>query len=192
MGRTPRPRGGRAARGCRAGARVRRGRGQYHSAAASRDGFSIYFANVSSWNEVVSDYIFNLDSDAVLLAELHLKADKVDSCLCPAGRSGWDTSIGPARQSSLSVAGSNAGVATMVHHRWLSTPWPDSVDCKGRAGPFSDLVGRSVRLDDVEVDLLVAYFDCQAGLEGRNLDLLERVEHRTGAGRSPFYLGRRL
>ncbi len=68
IGRTPRPRGGRAARGCRAGARVRRGRGQHHSAAAARDGFSIYLANVSSWNEVVSDYVFNLDSDAVLFA----------------------------------------------------------------------------------------------------------------------------
>ncbi len=140
------------------------------------------------WNKSNGDFVFNLRADAILLAEVHLKKDRTHELLADAGRLGWSATIGPARQSANSTTGSNAGVAACIHGRWQDLAWPDCVDHRGRVGPYSDLVGRSVRLDGLDLQIMSAYFDCHDGVLGRNLSLLEKVEYRTGAGRDPFIL----
>ncbi len=181
-------RGGRMPRGRRAGARVRRGRGEALSAAAARGSFKIFLGNITCWSEAARDYVFGLDADALLLAEVHVKSHECKKVLSPAGLNGWNITLGPAKQSALSESGSNGGVASLVHKRWHSSAWTDTVDRKGHIGPFFDLVGRTVQLDEVEVGIMVAYFDCKEGVSGSNLDILGRVEARTGAGRDPFLL----
>ncbi len=129
-------RGGRKKRGTRAGARVRRGRGDHFSAAAGRNRFEIYFGNATSWSEQAEDHVMNLGVDAFLGAEIHLKRNEVSSLLKNAGRAGWEATVGPAQQSSLSERGSNGGVVAMVHSRWCSAPWAIASDDEGRLGPF--------------------------------------------------------
>ncbi len=62
----------------------------------------------------------------------------------------------------------------MVHKRWVSTAWPDTVDRHGRVGPFHDLIGRTVRLDGVELSLLAAYFNCHDGIGGGDIGASSR------------------
>ncbi len=181
-------RGGRRRRGIRAGARVRRGRGAAHRAAGVSGHFDVFFSNVSLWNDCARDHCMGVKADAMLLAETHLKLDKLKDLLTPAGCHGWNATAGPAQQSANSDLGSNVGVATMIHHRWNSTAWPDVADDKGRVGPYCDLVGRSVNLDGVDVQLMAAYLNCHDGVEGQNTIILQRVEYRTGLGRDLFVL----
>ncbi len=167
---------------------MRRGRGADRSAAAGRQYIDLFFANVSVWNEAVEEHVFGLDADVILLAECHLKRGQAERALAPAGRHGWNATIGPAQQSAKSESGSNGGVLAMSHCRWGSTCWPDATDDRGRVGPFHDLVGRSVNIDGISTEVMAAYFECGEGVTGRNGAILSRVEYRTGVGRDPFVL----
>jgi hypothetical protein len=181
-------RGGRRVRGNRAGARVRRGRGLHSSAAAGRRHIEIFFANITLWNEAAEDHLKGIEADVVLLAEVHLKRDGVGKALTLAGRHGWEATVGPAQQSAKSEAGSNGGVLAMTHCRWRSDSWPDTVDHKGRVGPYHDIVGRTICIDGICVEVMVAYFEGGEGVLGRNRSILCRAEHRSGVGKSPFIL----
>ncbi len=167
--RTRGARGGRAYRGCRAGRRVRRGRFAGDGATPPSGTFDIFFANITAWSKTNGDFVLNLRADAVLLAEVHLKRERTHELLAEAGRMGWNTTIGPARQSANSATGSNAGVAACIHGRWQDFAWPDCTDHRGRIGPYSDLVGRSVRLNGFDLQIMSAYFDCHDGVLGRSL-----------------------
>ncbi len=123
-----------------------------------------------------------MKADALLVAEHHQKREEVKNIIGEAARAGWRTTAGPAQQSLKSDRGSNAGVACMVHGRWHSTPWADCVDAKGEIGPWFDLIGRTVNLDGIEVNIMASYF------ENGNLHVLQKVEHATGRGHDAFIL----
>ncbi len=183
-----RPRGGLRTRGRRAGKNVRRG-GQPPFSVAGRQGtVPVFFANVTQWSEHAENYLVGCGDDAVLAAELHVKRRDVDKVLKLAGKNGWNATVGPARQSTKSLPGSNAGVLAQVHGRWRSTPWAECVDQRGHVGPWHNLIGRSATINGIEVQLMSGYFDCQEGLSGTNWYILARVEQVTGVGRDPFVL----
>ena len=127
-------------------------------------------------------------ADMILAAETHVKEGDANGMLKAIKAAGFDATVAHAKQSAKSTKGSHAGMIAGCRTRWRSDPLVSCRDPDGLVARRHDVTGRSVRLAGVEVLVLTAYFQCDAGLFGPNSDICEEVEYLTRCGRRMFIL----
>jgi hypothetical protein len=148
---------------------------------------NFFYSNITSFSEQAKTFFLDLEADAVFLTETHKNQVDTRKMIREMKNFGFQCTASPARQSAKSKKGTQAGALVGVRTHRDSRPLSLCTDAQGHLTSNSNLTGRLMTINWVEVLMLSAYIEGDS-FEGRNLDTLTDINHWTRGGRDPFIL----